>query len=757
MTDPRDYNKKHDFDRKIQSPVQSEFDKRREMLDPAKKIDELKAGIEKEQAKEPKKRYEDTETDKKKKRKYGIFSDIVDLFTGKWGQKKVDEARKKREQERKAKGFDVLPNRFDGMSAQDVIAPLDMEIDFNHLKIGGRYHRVFFVSDYPRFVGPNWLSPVINFEYSINISTFYYPVDSKDILHKLKRKIGELEATLYTQMEKRQVIDPKTKVALTDAQKLQDAIAEGSEKYFHYGMYLAVSAPEKETLDKISKNIVSTLSAINVTARYATLQQEDGFISIQPLGLDKLYITRNMDTTSLATTFPFVTSELTMDHGIMYGINQHNKSLVIFDRFDMENYNSTVFARSGAGKSYFVKLEAVRSAMFGTNVVIIDPEHEYERLCNAVNGAYISFSQDEGAKINPFELSGLGDPNDDELREKILSLEGFLRLLLGEISSTELAVLDRALLLTYREKGITLDPTTQRNAKPPRLEDLYKVLKGMADQEAHKMASKLERYIVGSAAGIFNEESTVELDNPFVVFSVRDLQEELRPMGMYVILDFIWTRIRKDIKKRIMIVDEAWYMMQQPESAKFLYSMVKRARKYFLGVTTITQDVEDFLQNDMGRAIINNSSIQFLMKQSPNAIDRVGDTFNLSDGEKSFLLTSDKGQGLFFAGRNHVAIQVVASEGEHRLITTDPEDLKELKEEGGLGFNQNVPTKLLAQLHEPPAMQQSIKTGGEEEYRESVKKAIRKRKAGVSSLYNHRTPEQSNDSGSNQLENHKPG
>lgn len=743
MSDYQDYNKKQDFNKDIKSPLQKEFDKKQDMLDPSRKLEELKAGINQKDKDdlEDKQRYEDTET--KKKRKYGIFSNIVDIFTGERQRKKEEEARKEKEARRKAQGFDLLPNRFDGMSVQDVIAPLDMEIDFNQIKLGDRYHRVFFVSDYPRFVGPNWLSPVINFEYSINISTFYYPVDSKDILQKLKRKIGELEATLYTQMEKRQVIDPKTKVALSDAQKLQNAIAEGSEKYFNFGMYILLSAKTKDLLDKISKNIVSTLSAINVTARYATLQQEDGLTSCLPLGMDKLYITRNMDTTSLATTFPFVTSELTMDHGIMYGINQHNKSLVIFDRFEMENYNSTVFARSGAGKSYAVKLEAIRSAMFGTNVIIIDPEHEYERLCNAVDGAYVSFSQDEGHKINPFELSGLGDPNDDELREKILSLEGLLRLLLGEISSVELAILDRALLLTYREKGITLDPASQRNATPPMLEDLYKVLKGMADEEAHNMASKLERYIMGSAAGIFNERSTVEIDNPFIVFSVRDLQEELRPMGMYVILDFIWTRIRKDHKKRLLLVDEAWYMMQQPESAKFLYSMVKRARKYFLGVTTITQDVEDFLKNDMGRAIINNSSIQFLMKQSPNAIDKIGDTFNLSEGEKSFLLSCDKGQGLFFAGRNHVAIQVVASEGEHRLITTDPNDLKAIKEKtGGMGFSQNVPTQELAQLHEPPAMQQAIKDNVESEYRDNVRQAIKDRKKGVTNLYNHQTPTQ---------------
>lgn len=621
-----------------------------------------------------KERVEDKKPEKEKKR--NVFTDIFSLLNNRFGKnRKQAEREKQLAKEKKDKGGFVLTNRFEGLSLQDIVAPIDMEIDFNHIQIADRYYRTFFVSSYPRFVGPNWLAPIINFEHSVSISTFYYPIDSKTILNKLKKKIGELEATLYTQMEKRQAIDPSTKIALSDAQQLQDSIAQGSEKFFYYGMYIMVATRSKELLDKISKNIISTLGAMNMTARTATLQQEDGLISCQPLGMDNLYITRNMDTTSLATTFPFVTSELTMDHGIMYGINQHNNSLVIFDRFDMENANSVVFAKSGAGKSYFVKLEAIRNALFGTQIIIIDPEHEYERLCKAVNGTYISFSQDKSDKINPFEISGLGDPEDDELRSKILTLESFLRLLMGSISSEEIAILDRALLLTYREKGITLDPATQRNKKPPLLEDLYKVLKGMAEPEARGMAGKLERYIIGSAAGIFNEETTVDLNNQFVVFSVRDLQEELRPMGMFLILDYVWTTIRKERKKRIMIVDEAWYMMQNQDSAKFLYSLVKRARKYYLGVTTITQDVEDFLSNDLGRAIINNSSIQFLMKQSPNAIDRIGKVFNLSEGEKNYLLNCDKGQGLFFAGQNHVAIQVVANTGEHYLITTDPREL----------------------------------------------------------------------------------
>ncbi|MBN1618089.1 ATP-binding protein [Candidatus Dojkabacteria bacterium] len=567
------------------------------------------------------------------------------------------------------------------LTQQDLIAPSAIEVDFNHIQIGNKYYRSLFASGYPRFVGPNWLSPLINFEHSLTISTFYYPVDSKEVLQKLKRKISEMEATLYGQMEGGKVLDPSIKVTLSDAQKLQEAIAAGTEKFFHFAMYITIGADSKKQLDKITKNVISTLAAINVVAKTATLQMEQAFQSCLPTSTDRLYITRNMDTTSLATTFPFVTSELTMDHGVMYGINMHNKSLIIFDRFEMENANSVIFAKSGAGKSYFVKLEALRSLMLGTEIIIIDPEKEFERLCEAVNGSYITFSQDAGSKINPFELSGLGEQDEDELRMKILSLHGFFKVIFGGINNIESSIMDRALILTYREKGITTDPTTQKN-DPPLLEDLYKILKGMAEPEAHSLAQRLEKYLIGSAAGVFNEKSNVKITNPFTVFSLRDLQEELRPMAMYLMLDFIWTKVRLDQRRRLLLVDEAWIMMQNPESARFIYSIAKRARKYYLGLTTITQDVEDFLASDYGRAIVTNSSIQVLLKQSTVAIDRIQQVFGLSDGEKSFLLSCDRGEGLFFAGANHVAINIISSLGEHLLITSDPREVEMMKKQG---------------------------------------------------------------------------
>ncbi len=670
-----------------------------------------------DQSEEEKNRYNDTKVVKeedKKEKKGNIITKVMDNLTellGKSNKKKPEEEAPEEENSEETNYIDNDPHSVrelipSDMSIQDIIAPIDLEVDFNNLEIGDYFFRTLFVSGYPRFVGPNWLSPIINFEHSLRISTFYYPVDNKTILEKLKKKIGEMEASLYSQMEDRKVVDPSLKVALADAQQLQDSIAEGTEKFFHFSMYITLYAKDKETLEKISRNVTSTLAAINVTAKPATLQQEQGFISSQPLGLDSMYITRNMDTTSLATTFPFVTSELTMDHGIMYGLNLHNRSLVIFDRFDLENANAVIFAKSGAGKSYFVKLEAVRSLMLGTEILIIDPEREYEDLTKAVNGAYISFSQDKGNKMNPFELSGVKEEGDDELRMKLLALQGFFKVMLGELSNIEGSILDRALILTYREKGITFDPETQTKT-PPLLEDLYKVLKGMAETEAHGLARRLEKYIIGSGAGVFNEASNFEINNPFTVFSVRDLQEELKPLAMYLMLDFIWTKIRKERKRRLLIVDEAWYMMQSEDSAKFMYSIAKRARKYYLGLSTITQDVADFLNNDMGKAIISNSSIQMLMMQSPTAVDKLQQVFNLSDGEKNFLLSCDQGQGLFFAGSNHVGIQVLSSVSEHELITSDPRDLEKLRAREGQTDTRTI--EELSEIFEPPTEQKPMK------------------------------------------------
>ena len=572
------------------------------------------------------------------------------------------------------------------IDVKDIIAPSAIEVNFSNMVIGSKYFRSYFVVDYPSVVNPNWLEPLINFEYPIDISTFYYPKDTGEMLKLLKRRIAEFQATINIQIKGGQQGDPIIKQKLEDALTLQQQLAAGNEKFFQYGMYLTIHAETLDELDQIAKNLESTAATIGLIIKVATLQQEEAFQTTIPYGWDKINMTRNLDTTAIASTFPFVSSELTMEKGVLYGINLHNNSLVIFDRFSLPNANSVVLATSGSGKSYSVKLEAVRSLMLGVDVIIIDPEKEFDRLCQAVGGEYISFSQDGAQKLNPFELSQLYDQDEDELRFKIRSVSGLIRIMLGgTLTGEEAAILDRAIILTYSEKGITPDKSTH-SKEPPLMEDLYKILNSMAEEEAHSMARRLERYIKGSASGVFDQRSTIDIHNTFTVFSIRDLTPDLRPMAMYSMLDFIWTKIKKDKRKRLLIIDEAWVMMQYEDAAYFVYQIAKRARKYGLGLTTITQDVDDFLSSDFGKAIVNNASMQLLLKQSPAAIDKLQKVFYLTEGEKSFLLSAGIGQGLFFAGANHVALQVVASENEHNLITTNPEDLAKLGEFNDTGF-----------------------------------------------------------------------
>ncbi len=598
----------------------------------------------------------------------------------------------KAKQQQKAK--QTVKKISEGMiDVKDIIAPSAIEVDFNHMLIGTKFFRTYFASGYPRFVGANWLSSLINFDKPIDISTFYYPVDSGNIMKDLERKIAEMQATINIALDDGKPPDPSVKVALKDALELQNQIASGTEKFFHFGLYVTIRADNLEELEKIGKSLESALAAAGVVLKVATLQQEQGFKTTTPIGKDKIHFTRNMDTTSIATTFPFISSELTMDEGILYGLNKHNKSLIIFDRFQLANANMTVFATSGAGKSYMIKLEAVRSLMFGIDILIIDPEKEYEKLTQAIGGEYISFSQDGASKLNPFELSGVYEKDEDELRYKILSLHGLIKLMLGgQISPEKDAILDRALVLTYAEKGITPDPATHHK-KPPLLEDLYKILMAFGEEEASEMAVQLEKFVQGSASGVFNQHTNINLQNTFSVFSIRDLSDELRSIAMYMMLEYIWTRIKKQKKKRLLIIDEAWWMMQYPEAAKFLFSIAKRARKYGLGLTTITQDVEDFLSTDYGKAIVTNSALQVLLKQSPVAIDKLQEVFYLTEGEKRYIMSAGIGEGIFFAGSDHVALQVIASENEHNLITTNINETLAAQAQDQQKTNQNPSIK----------------------------------------------------------------
>jgi len=558
-------------------------------------------------------------------------------------------------------------------NVKDVIAPEAIEVDWSDIKINDTYYRTLFVAGYPRFVNANWLSPLINFPHSLSISMFIYPVDGKGVIEDLRRKIAEMEAELQGDIQRGRIINIDTQVKLEDARSLQEQLAKGAERFFQFGLYITIRDDKKDILDRVTNHIKSALGALLIVAKTASLQVEDGFKTTLPTGLDKLKMNRNMDTTSLATTFPFTSSELTANEGLMYGINEHNDSLVVFDRFTLENANMVVFAKSGSGKSYLVKLEILRSLLFDTEVIVIDPEDEYRKLSDAIGGTYIDFSFSSPSRINPFELPVVNEPDENELAMKIISLHSLLKIMVGDMNPSEEALLDRALVMTYQMKGINRDPATH-SLEPPLMEDLYKVLNGMEEAVARGLADRLEKYVKGSFQGIFSQKSNINFGNQLTVFGIKNLSDELRPTAIFIILDYIWTKVKRDLKRRLLVVDEAWYLMKSEDSATFLYSIAKRARKYFLGLTTITQDVEDFLKSDHGKAIVSNSSLQVLMKQSSSAIEKLASTFFLSQGERHLLLTAEVGEALFFAGQNHVAMKVVASPEEHILITTNPQE-----------------------------------------------------------------------------------
>jgi len=552
------------------------------------------------------------------------------------------------------------------VSIKDLIAPSYIEVDFNHLKIDEKYYRTLYVVGYPRYVSANWLYSLVTFDHPLYISMYIYPTESKNVLDDLKRKIAEMEATIEGDIKAGKVVDPTVQVALDDALALQAELAKGAERFFQFGLYVTIPADNLEELNQITKEVDSVLSSLLIIARQATLEMEEGFKSTLPIFYDRLSVWRNMDTTSLATTFPFATASLTKNEGILYGINEHDGSLIIFDRFTLENANSVILGKSGGGKSFLVKLEALRLLMMGVDVIIVDPENEYEKLTKLMGGEFVIFSSSSSYKINPFDLTTAG-AGPDELSNKILDLHSLMKVIMGELTPSQDALLDKALVLTYKEKGITNDLETFKN-EPPLLEDLYKVFIGMETAETKELADRLEKFVQGSASGIFNQKSNFDIKNPFTVFGVRDLEENLRPVAMYIVLDYIWNRVRIDKRKRVLVVDEAWYLIKQKDSGAYLHSFAKRARKYQLGLTTITQDVEDFLATDEGKAIITNSSLQIILKQSTAAIEKISETFFLTGGEKHFLLSADIGEGLFFAGHSHVGFKVIASEEEKGLI-----------------------------------------------------------------------------------------
>lgn len=582
---------------------------------------------------------------------------------------------------------------------RDFIAPSSLEFSNTHFQIGTRYARTYYVYGYPRQLYTGWLSSMINLDEVIDTSLYVYPVESQIVLENLRKKVTQLEAGIQIEAEKGRVRDPGKEAAINDAEEMRDKLQVGEERFFRFGLYFTIFAGSMEELEFISHKVESMLGQQLVYSKAASSQQEQGLNSTVPQLVDQLQIRRNMSTGALSTSFPFTSADLSMDTGILYGINMHNSGLVIFDRFSLENGNSVVFAKSGAGKSFSVKLEALRSMMFGTEIFIVDPENEYQRMCEAVGGAYVRLSLNSNTRINPFDLPKVVDAEeaDNALRSNLITLHGLLRLMMGgaqiqmasnsnapmmapALAPSEEADLDAALIETYAKAGITNDPLTHTGV-PPTVMDLYDTLLHMGGT-GPALAQRLRKYTSGTFAGIFSQQSNIDINNPMVVFNLRDLEDELRPVAMYIVLNYIWNKTKTDQKRRLLVVDEAWQLMKYEDSASFLFSLAKRARKYNLGVTTITQDVEDFMGSRMGRAIVANASMQFLLKQSPSAVDVLTDVFKLTAEERKRLSQFPVGQGLFFAGQNHVHIQVVASPTETGLITTNPEQVQAIEAAG---------------------------------------------------------------------------
>lgn len=568
---------------------------------------------------------------------------------------------------------------------RDFIAPSSLEIHSDHFRLGTKYGRTIYVYGYPREIYTGWLSSLINIDEVLDISMYIYPVDSQTVLNNLKKKVTQLEATQSINNEKGRTRDPGLEAAIQDAEELRDQIQVGAERFFRYGLYFTLYADSLEELTFVQNKIETIFGQQMVFSKVASSQQEQGLNSTVPQLSDQLQIRRNMNTGAISTSFPFTSADLTDSSGILYGINMHNNGLVIFDRFTLENANMVVFAKSGAGKSFTVKLEALRSMMVGSEVLIIDPENEYQKLSDAVGGSYIRLSLSSDTRINPFDLPRVIDSEeaDDALRANLVTLHGLFRLMLGgtqvaangqamsALTPAEEADLDQGLIDTYARVGITSDPLTH-GSQPPTIADLYDTLLHMGGT-GPQLAQRLRKYTTGTFAGIFSQQSNIDINNSMVVFNIRDLEDELRPVAMYIVLSHIWNITRTDQKKRMLIVDEAWQLMKYDDSASFLFSLAKRARKYYLGVTTITQDVEDFMGSKMGRAIVANSSMQLLLKQSTSAVDVLSDVFKLTEEEKKRLANFPVGQGLFFAGQNHVHIQIIASQTETGLITTKPQ------------------------------------------------------------------------------------
>ncbi|MEK7556127.1 MAG: DUF87 domain-containing protein [Patescibacteria group bacterium] len=564
------------------------------------------------------------------------------------------------------------------LELKDVIAPSALKITPREFNLGDKIARTFFVISYPRFLSDSWFSPIINLDRVFDVSIFIHPVDTAHVLRQFQTKVAEVQSQISMREEKGLVRDPMLDTAYSDLEDLRNKLQQAQERLFDVGLYITIYADDLTELDRVESEIKSILEAKLVYLKPALFQQEEGYKSVIPIGTDLLNVHSKLNSSPLSSLFPFVSFDLTSDKGILYGINRHNSSLVLFDRFSLENYNSVIFAKAGSGKSFSTKLEILRTLMFDTDVIVIDPEREYEYLAEATGGRYFNISLTSKHHINPFDLPV---PREDEspadvLRSNIITLVGLFRIILGGLSPEEDSIMDRAIAETYALKDITPESDFASIA-PPLMSDFELVLAGMEGGES--LLQRLSKYTRGTWSGFINNPTNVDINKKFVVFSVRDMEDELKPAAMYIVMHFIWNSVRKNLKKRLLVIDEAWWMMKSEDTASFLFGLAKRGRKYYLGLATITQDVGDFLKSPYGLPIITNSSIQILLKQSPTSIDLVQQTFNLTDEEKFLLLESDVGEGIFFAGLKHVAIKVLASYTEEQIITSDPSQILMIK------------------------------------------------------------------------------
>ncbi len=566
-------------------------------------------------------------------------------------------------------------------TAKDIIAPASVRVASEYIDMNGRFAKSFFVFSYPRYLQAAWLAPAINLDVPLDISMFIHPVDTGTVLKQLRRKVTEVQSELMEKEEKGLVRDPELETGFQDLESLRDRLQTAQERMFRFGLYITIYGETQEELRQIETTLRSIFESRLLYIKPALYQQKEGFNSCLPYGKDLLQVHTSMNTEPLSSTFPFVSFDLSSGEGILYGINRHNNSLILFDRFSLENANEVIFAKSGSGKSYFEKVQILRYLMTGVDVIVLDPENEYRPLSQAVGGSFFDISLGSENHVNPFDLPAPREDEkpDDVLRSNVINLVGLMRIMLGGLTPEEDAIMDRALTETYAAKDITVesDPSVW-NSKIPLMEDLEQVLKTM--EGADSLVRRLTKYTQGTYSNFFNKPTNISAENAFVAFGIRDMEEGLRPMAMYIIMRYIWNKVRSELKKRILVVDEAWWIMQSSEGASFLYGIAKRARKYYLGVTTITQDAGDFLKSEYGKPIITNSSIQMLMKQSPATIEEVKKAFNLTDEEKNLLLETEIGEGIFFAGQKHVAIKVVASPTEHEIVTTSPKELLERKQ-----------------------------------------------------------------------------